>query len=164
MPKQPELSGVFLGKSKDSLDAVELSVPLDMAVQSFGCSLHYHVNSSRGASSHGVDAFELTMFSQTQQLRKFPRKKEPPQNQKDKLFNDLIDLLEVKQLFYSLAESSGHSLVKVLTDLLWHIDGHHATFSDQSCAIPLVFANFIGYNVSERSKHRKRWQICLPTH
>ena len=46
--------------------------------------------------------------------------------------------------------------MKVLTDLLWHIDGHHVTFSDQSCAIPLVFANFSGYNVPERSKHRKR--------
>ena len=32
-----ELSGAFVGKSKESLDAVDLSVPLDMAVQSFGC-------------------------------------------------------------------------------------------------------------------------------
>ena len=72
--------------------------------------------------------------------------------------NDLTGLLEAKQLFYSPAEAepSGHSLVKVLTDLLWHIDGHHATFSDQSCAIPPVFANFSGYSVPERSKHRNR--------
>ena len=120
--------------------------------------MRYHVNSSGGASSRTVDAFKLMVFSQRQQIRKLPRKKEPPRNQKDKRFNDLIDLLEAKQLFYSPAEaeSSGHSLVKVLTDLLWHIDGHHATFSDQSCVIPSIFANFSGYNVPERSKHRKR--------
>ena len=75
LPKQLELSGAFLGKSKDSLDAVELSVPLDMAVQSFGCFLRYHVNSFRGASSDAVDAFKLMMFSQRQQIHKLPRKK-----------------------------------------------------------------------------------------
>ena len=121
--------------------------------------LCYHVNSSRRASSHAVDAFKLMMLSQRQQIRKLPRKKkESPRNQKDKLFNDLIHLLEAKQLFYSPteAESSGHNLVKVFTDLLWHIDGHHTTLRDQSCAIPLVFANFSGYNLPEHSKYGKR--------
>ena len=67
-------TGMELGKSKDSIDVVELSVPLDMAVQSFGCFMRYHVNSSRGASFHAVDAFKLMMFSQRQQLRKLPRR------------------------------------------------------------------------------------------
>ena len=52
MLEQLELSVAFLEKSKDSLDAVELSVSLDMAVQFFGCFLRYHVDSSREASSH----------------------------------------------------------------------------------------------------------------
>ena len=40
-----ELVGAFLGRSKEQLDAVDTSVPLDMAVQSFGGFLRCHVSS-----------------------------------------------------------------------------------------------------------------------
>ena len=53
-------------------------------------------------------------------------------------------------------ESAGHSLVKVLTELLWLIDGHHGSLKDQSCPVPVVFSSYTGYNVPEYSKHRKR--------
>ena len=36
-----ELVGAFLGRSKEQLDAVDTSVPLDMAVQSFGGFLRF---------------------------------------------------------------------------------------------------------------------------
>ena len=41
-----ELVAAFLGRSKEQLDEVDTSVPLDMAVQSFGGFLQYHVSSS----------------------------------------------------------------------------------------------------------------------
>ena len=39
-----DLDGAFLGRSKDSLDRVELVVPLDTAVQCFGAFLPYYNN------------------------------------------------------------------------------------------------------------------------
>ena len=136
-------------------------MPLDMAVQSFGGFLRYHVSSSATPQEPQhlrVDAFQLMMSSSRQQSLKLPRKKEPPRNQKDKLFNGIVDLLDEQKLSYSPAEaeSSGQNLVRVLTDCLWHIDGHHETLEKQSCPVPPIFGPFTGYNLPERSKHRKR--------
>ena len=101
-----------------------------------------------------MDAFQVMMSSMGQQLVTLPRKKEPPRNQKDKPFNSVVDLLEEQKLSYSPAEaeSSGQNLVKMLTDYLWHTDGHHDTLKKQLCPVP----PFTGYNMPERSKHRKR--------
>ena len=98
------------------------------------------------------------MSSVGQQSVTLPRKKEPPRNQKEKLFNSVVDLLEEQKLLYSPAEaeSSGQNLVKMLTDCLWHTDGHHDTLKKQSCPVPPIFGPFTGYNMPERSKHRKR--------
>lgn len=51
---------------------------------------------------------------------------------------------------------SGTHFVSLLTDVLWYADGHHDTLGSQSCPIPRVFQSFVGYNVPELSKHRKR--------
>ena len=48
---------------------------------------------------------------------------------------------------------------RLLTDALWFLDGHQATFHDCSCDIPVVFNQFANLNLSELSKHRKI--ICL---
>ena len=53
-------------------------------------------------------------------------------------------------------ESIGANSVKSLTEVLWYIDSHHATFCSCGYQIPPCFANFQGYNVPEVSKHRKR--------
>ena len=47
-----ELVGAFLGRSKEQLDAVDTSVPLDMVVQSFGGFLRYHVKNPKNHSNH----------------------------------------------------------------------------------------------------------------
>ena len=156
-----ELVGAFLGRSKEQLDEVDISVPLDMAIQSFGGFLRYHVSSCgtpQEPQRSRVDAFQLMMSSVRQQSVRLPRKKEPPRNQKDKLFNAVVDLLEEQKLSYSPAEaeSSGQNFVKMLTDCLWHIDGHHDTLKKQSCPVPPIFGPFTGYNMPKRSKHRKR--------
>ena len=49
-----ELVGTFLGRSKEQLDAVDTSVPLNMAVQSFGGFLQYHVSSCGGTTVQGL--------------------------------------------------------------------------------------------------------------
>ena len=90
-----KLVGVFLGRSKEQLDAVDTSVPLDMTVLSFGGFLQYQVSSCRKSQEpqqSRVNAFQVMMSSIRQQSVTLPRK-EPP-NQKDKLFNSVVDLLE----------------------------------------------------------------------
>ena len=156
-PGSLELSAAFLGKSKVSMDAIALSVPIGMAIQSFGAFLWYNVNEIPVALPQPRNAFEVLMSSQRQLARTLPQRKHP-RNKKDELYNDLLTLLEEKGLYFlsSDGESAGHNLVRVLTDLLWLIDGHHGTLKDQSCPVPLVFSSFTGYNAPERSKHRKR--------
>ena len=76
-----ELVGAFLGRSKEQLDAVDTSVPLDMAVQSFGGFLRYHLSSCekpQEPQQSRVDAFQIMMSNVRQQSFRLPRKKEPP--------------------------------------------------------------------------------------
>ena len=92
-----QLVAAFLGRSKELLDEVDTCVALDMAVQSFGGFLRYYVGRSATPQEPQclrVDAFQLMMVSSRQQSIRLPRKKDPPQNQKDKLFNAIVDLLE----------------------------------------------------------------------
>ena len=65
-----------------------------------------------------MDDFQLMMYSCRQQTVELSRKKEPPRNQKDKLFNAVVNVLEGQKLLYSpaKAESSGQNLVNMLTD------------------------------------------------
>ena len=60
------------------------------------------------------------MSSQKHLAHTLPQCKHP-RNKKDKLYNDLLTSLEEKGLYFlsSDGESTGHSLVKVLTELLW---------------------------------------------
>ncbi len=48
-------------------------------------------------------------------------------NNKDKLFNALVDYLDGHDLFWMADEvdSFGVNFVKSLCDVLWYIDGHH---------------------------------------
>lgn len=61
-----KLVGAFLGRSKEQLDAVDTSVPLDMTVWSFGGFLRYQVSScgkSQEPQQSRVDAFQVMMSS-----------------------------------------------------------------------------------------------------
>ena len=81
-------------------------------------------------------------------------------NRKDKLYNDLLHLLESKKLKLQSSEihSFGERLLKALRDTLWYIDGHHEAFSQWSTALPSVFKTFKDYNCPEKAKHSKRAQ------
>lgn len=151
-----ELSNAFIGKSKESMDAVALTVPIGMAIQSFGAFLRYNVNEAPVVLPKPRNALEVLMSSQKQLDHTLPQRKSS-KNKKDDLYNDLLTLLEEKELYFLSADGklAGQNLLKILTDLLWLIDGHHKSLKDQSCPIPVVFSSFTGYNVPERSKHRK---------
>ena len=125
-----EMKNALLGRPKDSLDGVSLSVPLDSAIQSFGPYLRYHTEVIEEAVS-------------TPRVNVFPSKL-AVRTKKDQLFNDVIDMLQKRGLQFSLSEvaSSGQNLVKLLTDTLWYLDGHHDTMKKHSCPIPEVFFHF----------------------
>jgi len=56
-------------------------------------------------------------------------------------------------------------IVSALTDCLWYVDGHTSSMESRSCRIPEEFKQFTGYNVPEKSKHRRResGNMCATT-
>ena len=67
-------------------------------------------------------------------------------------------MLEQNDLVFENSEidSQGESLVQDLTNILWYIDGYHERLMERGCRIPPLFAEFVGYNVPQLLKHRKR--------
>ena len=63
----------FLGQTKDCLDRIELSLPLDSAVRLFGPFLRYRVLSSSDQPCESVNALTLLMYNQKQ----FPNDRYP---------------------------------------------------------------------------------------
>lgn len=114
------------------------SVPLDMAVQSFGGFLQYHVCSCtepQEPQHSGIDAFQFMMSSCRQQTLGRPWKKP-----KDTLFNAIVDLLEEQRLSYSPAEpeSSRQNLVSSSAD--WLLVTHWwASWHSQEPVLPSPF-------------------------
>ena len=153
-----KLDCAYLGRSKESLDQIELSIQLDLAVAMFGGFLRYVVSQEQPAPREPtVNAFEVMMSSQRQLcLRRLPEKK-MEHNSKDRLYNAILDLLQEKMLDFppSEVDSVGINLVKTLQECLWYIDGRHKNFEKQSCPIPAIFSRFVGFNLPEKSKHRK---------
>ena len=74
------------------------------------------------------------------------------QTKKDKLFNDLLRLVEKGLKFSPGQLESGKSYLTTVTSALWCIDHHQSTLSDRGCEIL-----FKGYNTPSLSKHRK-WE------
>lgn len=77
-------------------------------------------------------------------------------NKKDTLVNVIIAFCSDNGLTWQEPDEYGKPFVTDLCNLLWYIDGHHDVFSSRSCSIPTLFSKFVGFNIPERSKHRKR--------
>jgi len=164
-----ELVSAELGPSKESLDKVDLNLQIIPVIESFGRFLKYYVkdNTTETVVTHAphsvtsVNAFQILMDAQRQLQhgKKFPDRI-VEKNKKDKLYNDILHLLISKNmsLKHSEISSFGERLIKALRDILWHIDGHHEAFSQQSTAVPNIFQAFKDYNCPEKTKHRKREQ------
>ena len=77
-------------------------------------------------------------------------------NNKQKLYNYVIDLLQKNELGWSkdMVLSQGKPFVSQLVDVLWQLDGHHEKLAAQSCAIPEIFAQFQNYNDPESYKRK----------
>ena len=105
------------------------------------------------------DAFSVLMSAQ-QQL-KLPSKissESASKNAKFQRRNAITDWLDTNKLGWSatIVESHGRSFISLLSDVLWHIDGHHSTLRSRSCCVPVMFSGFAGYNRPEKRKGRKR--------
>ena len=62
-----ELISVYLGRSKENLDEVELSIRLDLAVATYGGYLRYVISQpERNELKQAVNAFAMLMASQRQ--------------------------------------------------------------------------------------------------
>ena len=133
-----DLQEAYLGSSRENLDCVAMSLPLNDCVILFGHYLKYVVNIKQ-TSVHAtpVNAFEVLMeAAKKQSSSSFLPDRRNETNSKDRL-----DYLDEHNLKWTASEAStfGKSFLKALTDLLWYTNGQHDRFNHQSCLIPKVF-------------------------
>ena len=158
-----DLESAFLGKSKDSLDKIELSISLDRAIQLFGPFLRYHTCDRIQQLPPVRDAFSVLMSNQRQlSLPSLPASL-AVRTKKDQLYNDFLGVLREENALFPAAEvdSSGKNFVKTIVECLWYVDGHHEKLKKQSAPIPDYYTRFTGYNRPQLSKHRKQQSTNL---
>ena len=155
------LESVYVGKEKSSLSLVQKELNAVDVCTAFGKFVKFIVSLDEPIVSCSLDvsknAFEVMMQSQRRICR--PSLPDPvvERTKKDKLFNDLLRLVEQKGLKFSPGQlESGKSYLTTVSSALWYVDGHHSTLSSRGCDIPELFKPFKGYNTPELSKHRKR--------
>ena len=138
-------------------------INLKILVVSFGQYLKFYVkkDSIQQPTSGLPNALQILMSSQARQsTQTLPSSIAQPRN-KEELHNAIIAFCQNENLTWTPSEVSGgvaHNTVRMLSDVLWYIDGQHTKLSERSCEVPVIFTNsqFTGYNNPERSKHRKR--------
>ena len=95
------------------------------------------------------------MSSQHQMcLQKLPQKK-IEYNSKDRLYNSLLDFLHESLPFQRMKWITLGSILYACYRSVWYIDGRHAIIEHHSAPIPTTFSRFVGFNVPQKSKHRK---------
>ena len=152
-----KLDKAFLGQNKDNLDEIDFQIALDVAVGTFGAYVQYITSkqSERVEEGTGVNAFQVMMSSQRQLcLQKLPQKK-IEYNSKDQLYNSILDFLQERELTF-LTNEVDCTGVRTLQECLWYIDGRHTIIEHHSTPIPTTFSRLVGFNVPQKSKHRKR--------
>ena len=165
-----ELEISLVGPNKDSLDPVDPNLLIQPVLASFGRFLKYCVTCSSNdldatnPIANQQNAFEYLMESARQiylqqgTVATGSVQLVVERNKRHKLYNDIIKFLTSRDLTFKTDEvdTSGVKLVRLLCDILWHIDGHHHVFQSRSLPLPVEFQSFSNYNVPEFSKHRKR--------
>ena len=89
-----ELESAALGKSKESLDKIELSQCLESAVQLFGLYLRYYMHNVIQATPPLPNAFSILMYNQRLLSQPCVPEKLQVHTRKDKLYNDVIQMLD----------------------------------------------------------------------
>ena len=112
-----------------------------------------------------LKAFSLMMSSQQQICsQQYPSPIEHPRNKKEELSNAVLEFFKREKLCWMLSEVAhvvAVNTVRTLTDVLWFLDGHQATFHECSCETRAVFNQFVAFNRPELAKHRKRSSASL---
>ena len=163
---QATIDAVSVGKDKSSMSLVGKDMNVCDVCRSFGSFVKLHVEQQRpdapSSNTDTPDAFAILMANQ--RLLSSPALPDRLQerNKKDKLYNDLISLVDGMGLKWQSGEvKSGKSFLITLTNTLWYIDGHHESLSSRNCEVPQLFRPFVGYNMPELTKHRKRQSTNL---
>ena len=156
-----ELLSAQVGQEKNSLDNVDFSVPIIAVISSFGRYLKYSVTILQTASSSEAATTSLSSSALSQSadcvLLSTVIQPADQKTMKDKLFNDILQLLISVNVHIRINEIPiMKKLIVLLRNVFWHIDGHHYVFEQRAMAIPAFFSSFTGYNCPEWSKHRKR--------
>ena len=158
-----DLESAFLGKSKESLDKIQVSLSLDSAIHLFGPFLRYYTCNRLQQLPPMHNAFTVLMSSQRQ--LSLPGLPAPVtvRTKKDKLYNNFLELLNKEKASFLGIEvnSSGKNFVKRVVECLWYVDGCHEKLKKQSAPIPDYFTRFTGYNLPQFLKHRKRQSTNL---
>ena len=117
---------------------------IDLCVQDissmFGPDVKYILD-HQDKSVSTVNAFDILMHSQKQLSKPALPRLLDERNGKDRLYNEIIHLLESKKLSWhgDTVNTHGRHFVCTLTDVLWYLAGHHDTLQKQSMPIPDVF-------------------------
>ena len=123
----------------------------------FGRYIKYYVKCySTPTVKPCVNAFEIMLSVQAAMSSvQLP----PPltiRNKRDALYNDVPSLIESMELQWKADEvhdGTATKVIQALRDVLWYIDGSHATLAERSCEVPELFQKFNGYNKPEIHKH-----------
>ena len=156
---------VEVGLSKDRLDNAEILLKVVEVTETFGKFVKFFVNPQETNQSSACEvtyvskapnAFQVLIASQKKRVFLEPIDEK---TKKDKLYNDLVQLMKARGLKLGISQDEmdfGTRFLKCIQDILWYIDGAHQLLSQRSRGVPEVFSNFTGYNIPEKSKHRKR--------
>ena len=102
----------------------------------FGKFVKFYVSKSDSSTADSTsgrpNAFAILMHSSCQQStrRTLPSRVGNVKNKKDELHNAIITFLEKEELCWNPSEVErgvASTTVSVLCDVLWYIDGHHAS-------------------------------------
>jgi hypothetical protein len=138
-----QLQSAHVGRSKETLDHVELDLSVQAVVVSFGPFVKFRTTLSSEPSLPCVvishNAFALLMSGTRSMATQGLTKKRVEHTGKDRLYNDILKFLEVRNLkFGSDAKAFGEKLVQSLTETLWYIDGHHLLSERSIATVPAV--------------------------
>ncbi len=152
----------MVGQTKENLVAVDADLSIEDVCRQFGSFTKLvaekdvpPIQQTRGLKN----AFQVLMAASHSQAEtnSLPARISSPRNKKDRLYNDILALFVQNDWKWTDGGSThGKNFIQNMCDALWYLDGHHDTLKDRSCPIPEPFSRFVGYNVPEKSRHRKR--------
>ena len=118
--KQTRAKLAFPGKSKDSLDRIQLPLPLDAVISTFSPFLHYYTSNRFQQSPPVVKDFTVMMSNLKQQLQPRLPGSITVCTQKDELHNDILEMLEEENLLFPGAEinTSGKNFVITMVECM----------------------------------------------